>query len=923
MSHLDQTYIPGNSVLNPENTLVPGDFEAPYTLISWLENMNILSTDSSAYFFTYTRYLNAWFDYNKFSKNSTTEYTRIIYINLLKEIALKYSTFDEKRFLSNLNFNDNQSLDVAIPFFSKKIKRICQYYAQNRDKVQTGVIRANLKGSNFGTETLIKKSIIEILENNEFEPTGINLPPLSSVINDLHVQIEEKFDTQQYYFDIVPDSSYVKYGITDPERQKFFSLDSVNVNDKGLYDLNAAIQDAIRAYPLFLNELGTTNFSINYFLSGVDYGFLSSRDFQLYTNDSIAEHTNVYNYGKYYEKNMGSDLYLLSGTADFNTLSSKILESANPYQNLLNRRYPTVSHISEETSAKREKYLGKFFTNNNLGISYWNTFKKEFTISNSLYSNQTIVIPDPEVGFDAIGLSLQEQSLSGIGYLRDVQWNRYDWSNDYAFGSIYSDPKKQKFYSYTNKSELDYNTDEGVSRISDYQDFWNEQLIWRNKDIFDFKNDDFYPVIDRSDYLLYNQGILIKHKTDIFGNHFGFFKNSSKRAYEQTSLSAYPSETIINNSSTEPLSSFYDTENYQKGTVFIRYYDDSNIVPLSAALSAVFIKYPENVRNEMQNSIINFDLIFNTIIIETPKYIIFDKLNFDFQTKIFDSNYVKTTYFTKYTSSSALENSSNFWYDEEYKNIIVSFLTLFNENSSSNNKILYPRIYAANIHDLDFDLLFPTVANYNTLSSFAFDLGLESFNAVACDKSLLNYNHESQVLGQIVKCYDKTGVSLLLNYKLIRSFNDIKLDNVIAFKPCGFIYDKNYSDITNDQTVRHTGLVTGIVGSQPYFSSFIASNISYAGYNYYYISTGSLSIAPNVSAFVFCDNTVSNTFNVSIDVYNLNLRDVYGTLVYDFSGPNEHYFTTINESITAQFGSLIFSLTYVASGQHVLKTELT
>ena len=138
-----------------------------------------------------------------------------------------------------------------------------------------------------------------------------------------------------------------------------------------------------------------------------------------------------------------------------------------------------------------------------------------------------------------------------------------------------------------------------------------------------------------------------------------------------------------------------------------------------------------------------------------------------------------------------------------------------------------------------------------------------------------------------------------------------------------FLQSKNYSDITNDQTVRHIGLETGIAGSQPYFSSFIASNISYAGYNYYYVSTGSLSIAPNVSAFVFCDNTVSNTFNVIIDVYNLNLRDVYGTLVYDFSGPNEHYFTTINESITAQFGSSIYSFTYVASGQHVLKTELT
>jgi hypothetical protein len=37
---------------------------------------------------------------------------------------------DEKRFLSNINFDDNQSLDIAIPFFTKKIKKICQYYAQ-------------------------------------------------------------------------------------------------------------------------------------------------------------------------------------------------------------------------------------------------------------------------------------------------------------------------------------------------------------------------------------------------------------------------------------------------------------------------------------------------------------------------------------------------------------------------------------------------------------------------------------------------------------------------------------------------------------------------------------------------------------------------------------------------------------------------
>ncbi|NBO36502.1 hypothetical protein EBU91_03045, partial [bacterium] len=777
MSHLNQVYIPENSVLNPDNTQVPGDFSSPYTLLDWLDNFKILSTDSSNYFFSYTRYLNDWFKYNKITKNDTTFYTRQIYINLLKEIALKYTTFDEKRFLSNLDFNDNQSLDVAIPFFTKKIKKICLYYSQNRDKLKNGVIKANLKGSVYGIETLVKKTIMEILETNDFEPTNTNLPNLSSVINDLHIQLEDKFDTQQYYFDITPDSSSEKYGIVDAEREKFFYLDSVNVDDKELYDLNNAIIDAIRAYPLFLSELGTTNFTINYYLSSVNYGYLDSRDFQMYENDGKDIDTNVYNYGKYYEKYLGSDLFLLSGTTDLKTISAKILESKYPHKNLLNRRYPTIAHTPESQSAQDEKYLGRFFTNDNLGILYWNTFKKEFLINRALSANESFVIPDPEVGFDSVGLSLTEQSLSGFSYLRDVQWNRYDWSNDYGFGNIFSDPKKQKFYSYTSKNELDRDVDDGVSRISDYQDFWNENLIWRNQDVFQFYNDDYYPLDARADYLLYNRGILTKYKTDIFGNHFGLFKNSLKNKYTSIPLSAYPSYTLKNETEITSLSSLYLRQNEQKGQVYVRYYDDSSIVSLSAALSAIFVKYPLEIRTELNDSIIDFDLLFNTVIIETPNYLVFDKLNFDFERKIFDASYTKNTYFKKYQISENLENSANFWYDEETKTVLVSFLTLLPENSSTNSKILYPKIYNANIHDLDFELLYPKIENTQALSSLIVDLGTQQFNPTYCDKSLLNYHHESQILTHLTKCYDNNGVSIILNYKFIKYFNDLSLEH--------------------------------------------------------------------------------------------------------------------------------------------------
>ena len=121
------------------------------------------------------------------------------------------------------------------------------------------------------------------------------------------------------------------------------------------------------------------------------------------------------------------------------------------------------------------------------------------------------------------------------------------------------------------------------------------------------------------------------------------------------------------------------------------------------------------------------------------------------------------------------------------------------------------------------------------------------------------------------------------------------------------------------EIVQYAGIFNGILGSQPQFLSLLLANSSFSGYNFYYVSEYVTTINPGVSAFVFCDNTLSNTFDVLIDSQNMNLRDVYGSLVFDFSGSNEHEFTSINDSITASFGSYNYTITYVASAQHVLK----
>jgi hypothetical protein len=182
----------------------------------------------------------------------------------------------------------------------------------------------------------------------------------------------------------------------------------------------------------------------------------------------------------------------------------------------------------------------------------------------------------------------------------------------------------------------------------------------------------------------------------------------------------------------------------------------------------------------------------------------------------------------------------------------------------------------------------------------------------------MNISHESQILGILVKSYNKNGIPILNNYKFKRSFNTLALDNLLSFKPCGFIYDRNYNDRIKEQTVRHISLSSSIVANQKDFNSLVCSSSSSEFFNYYYAASQPLTVSSTVSSFIVCDSTITNIFTISAGNTKLNLRDVYGTLVYDFSGSNQHYFTTINDSITAQDGVNIFAITYVASGQHVI-----
>ena len=84
----------------------------------------------------YLAYLKNWYIFKDGVSTTNEDNIRDRYIELLKDITLNYTTQSEKRFLSNIDYNDPTDLDVTIPFFSRKIVEICNFYKSKRDELK-------------------------------------------------------------------------------------------------------------------------------------------------------------------------------------------------------------------------------------------------------------------------------------------------------------------------------------------------------------------------------------------------------------------------------------------------------------------------------------------------------------------------------------------------------------------------------------------------------------------------------------------------------------------------------------------------------------------------------------------------------------------------------------------------------------------
>lgn len=190
----------------------------------------------------------------------------------------------------------------------------------------------------------------------------------------------------------------------------------------------------------------------------------------------------------------------------------------------------------------------------------------------------------------------------------------------------------------------------------------------------------------------------------------------------------------------------YENNFLDTGVLYYRNSNSSVIVPASAALSAMYLKYSAYIYEELVNKTVNFDLYYDTIVFETENYLVADKIVFDYETNTTISITKNDCYFKRGIYKD-LEKFSTVWYNENDNLLLFCKTTLFNELSTTNYKIIYPEVYVINIDNLNFNRIYPLVENkfltFDKLQMFSLSgTGLE-VNIVQIDKPLFNYNNET------------------------------------------------------------------------------------------------------------------------------------------------------------------------------------
>lgn len=506
--------LPANSIINP-NSNIYLDINAPFTFFEFLKQTT--STLSPIQFNElYINYLNSW----NLIKNSTQEISDneivLRYTHLLKEITLKYLTVDEKRFISNIDFNDPLDLDVVLPFYSSKIIDICDFYCKKREYIKGKVEKNKIKGTENSVQKALFETITDVIFVDVIEASNEKkYIDLDALYKDLNIEVEELFDLYTNYLDNDPDLSYTDYDVKTLDRQRYYSTNLNRIEANIFLDLDSAIKSQLlENLRIFLNEFGK-NFTINFDLNSVNLNCKVGEPlYNLVSTNKDKASTIVKLRYSLIKKYIGADFYYIATTDDINSYTFDLLfKATNPSGNLLNRHFPTTAAIEEDSDLASCRRIGLFFTPEKNSILYFSVSENKYKVdTNKLEPNKLYIFPDPNLYGNTSGLTRNYYGDYPLIHIQDYTSTVKNQSYNESDGDVKLTPKDQAFFPY-------------------YSEYQVENLLTGDESL----NVYFSRLV--------NIGLVDRWTTDIYGNEYCLFKNYNKLPLQDNS---YPVLSTIN-----------------------------------------------------------------------------------------------------------------------------------------------------------------------------------------------------------------------------------------------------------------------------------------------------------------------------------------------------------------------------------------
>ncbi len=312
------------------------------------------------------------------------------------------------------------------------------------------------------------------------------------------------------------------------------------------------------------------------------------------------------------------------------SVSGNLVIPSYPFANLTNRHFPTIATIPSIDNVYNEDEVGGFFTPRMLGVATYFSKNNKITLD-PLKDNILNLETNPEArGISAIfqnpneydrniGLTTKTQPAPVKIESSDPSWMKADVTEFYKAGVIINASNYKNFIPYQTTYESKKYNNLGVRQQGDQYDPWFGPYDTEWEDVknypLDFRKlqpiDKWY----QSYISLPVNKIVYQWKMDIYNNQYALYKEPLSSCYDKKigygDLWVRKENGIVGEA--------YRPDPINKG-MLNDFFDNFNSFVGSNSTHPYLFDYLTG------NQIKNFELWFDTIMIETPEYLVFGKL---------------------------------------------------------------------------------------------------------------------------------------------------------------------------------------------------------------------------------------------------------------------------------------------------------